>query len=71
MECLLPAPTTVSPETPAMTNTLMAILAYATLCAFLGILLYAVPRLDLGLVIGSTLLLAGYDFLIASRRRAR
>lgn len=53
-----------------MTNTLLAILAYATLCAFLGILLYSVPRLDLGLVIGTTLLLTGYDFFVVGRRRS-
>ena len=50
-----------------MTNTLMALLAFAVLTGFLGILLYAVPRLDLGIVIGLTLLLVGYDFFVHGR----
>lgn len=38
-----------------------ALLAFAVLTAFLGILLWEVPRLDLGMVIGATLLLALAD----------
>jgi hypothetical protein len=39
----------------------LMILAFLFLVAFLGILLWRVPRFDLGGVIAFTLLLAGYD----------
>ena len=39
-------------------------IAFAGLAAFLLILLVGVPRLDLGVVIGLTLLLAFIDFFI-------
>ena len=53
-----------------MTDQLMRLAAFAALAAFLGILLYWVPRIDLGAVILVTLALAGYDlFLSGSGRR--
>ncbi len=50
-----------------MTERIISILAFLTLAAFLGILFLWVPRVDLGLVLGATLALAGYDFLIRKR----
>lgn len=49
-----------------MIDRVVALLAFAVLAGFLGILLWNVPRLDLGAVIVVTLLLGGYDFV---RRR--
>ena len=51
-----------------MTDKVMALLAFAVLCAYLGILVFYVPRIDLGIVVGATLLLVGYDFLFHERR---
>ncbi|ASJ76388.1 hypothetical protein [Granulosicoccus antarcticus] len=51
-----------------MTDKIMALLALAVLIAYLGILFFYVPRVDLGVVIGATLLLVGYDFLFHDRR---
>lgn len=51
-----------------MTDKVMALLAFAVLCAYLGILVFYVPRLDLGIVVGATLLLVGYDFMFHERR---
>jgi hypothetical protein len=47
----------------------MSVVGFLVLVGFLGILLWKVPRLDLGGVILVTLLLAGYDFLF--RRSGR
>ncbi|MCF3972606.1 hypothetical protein [Paracoccus salsus] len=44
-----------------MTDKIMAIVAYLVLLCFLGILLWHVPRLDLGGVLLFTLVLAGVD----------
>ena len=44
-----------------MTDRLLYIFAFAVLTGFLGILFYNVPRVDLGVVIGVTLVLAGRD----------
>jgi hypothetical protein len=52
-----------------MTDRLMALFAYAVLALFLGILVWHVPRLDLGAVCLVTLLFAGFDFLGGARRR--
>ena len=41
----------------------LPILGLIVLAAFLGILLWEVPRLDLGLVIAATLVLAAVDLL--------
>jgi len=48
-------------------NKLMAILAFSVLLGFLGILLWFVPRWDLGAVIVLTIALAGYDFATSAR----
>ncbi len=45
-----------------MTDRILALLAFLTLLGFLGVLVGFVPRLDLGLVVGATLLLVIYDF---------
>lgn len=42
-------------------NNILALIAFATLLAFLGILLWSVPRLDLFAVVGVTIALAGWD----------
>lgn len=42
----------------------LAILAFAILCAFLGILIQRIPRLDISLVVIATLLLCGYDLFV-------
>lgn len=42
-------------------NRLMALAALVVLIGFLSILLIHVPRLDLALVIGVTVVLAGWD----------
>lgn len=47
-----------------MLDRILAFFAFAVLCGFLGILLWFVPRLDLGLVIGAMLLLTAYDFFV-------
>ncbi len=44
-----------------MINRLVAGFAFVVMLGFLGILLLHVPRLDLGLVIAATLLLAAID----------
>jgi hypothetical protein len=46
-----------------MTNLdrVVALLALATFLAFLGIVLWKVPRLDLGVVIAVTVALVSYD----------
>lgn len=45
-----------------MSNTLIKLLAMAVLAAFLGILVWHVPRLDLGGVVLVTAALAAWDF---------
>jgi len=49
------------------TDRIMALAAFLTLAAFLGILLWFVPRLDLGGVVAATLLLVAWDFFTATR----
>ena len=46
-----------------MIGRLMAILAFAILAGFLGILVFEVPRVDLGVIAGITLVLVVVDFL--------
>lgn len=46
-----------------MIDRIMALLAISTLAAFLGILIWKVPRADLAAVIAITLALAIWDFL--------
>ena len=53
-------------------NRIISLFALAVLCAFLGILLYRVGRIDLGAVILITLALAAYDIWSQLfRRRTR
>ena len=51
-----------------MSDAVMRLTAFAALVAFLGILIWHVPRLDLGAVVLVTLIAAGYDLFIVSRR---
>jgi hypothetical protein len=53
-----------------MIDRLLALFAFVILACFLGILAWRVPRLDLGIVIGVTLLFVAYDFFVAFRRRS-
>lgn len=46
-----------------MTDRLLSIFALALLAGFLGILIFSVPRVDLALVLGVTMALAGWDLL--------
>lgn len=45
-----------------MSDRLMQVAAFLVVAAFLGIVLYHVPRLDLGVAIAITLVAIGYDF---------
>ncbi|WP_343082312.1 hypothetical protein [Ostreiculturibacter nitratireducens] len=51
-----------------MTDRLMSIFAFAILTAFLGILVWKVPRLDLGAVIAVTVALVAWDFFGPKRK---
>ena len=51
-----------------MIRTLLFILAFAVLCGFLGILVWHVPRWDLGLVVTVVLLLTAWDLFVHDRR---
>ena len=46
---------------------ILTIIAFIILCAFLGVLIFKLPRLDLGIVVGVTLLMAFYDLFIHKR----
>ena len=50
-----------------MTDRIMAIMAFATLAAFLGILVWYVPRLDLGTAVAATLVLVAWDFFVKEK----
>ena len=54
-----------------MMDRIMVLCAYAVLLCFLGILIWHVPRLDLGGVVLITLLLAAADTAHAFRGRDR
>ncbi len=45
-----------------MTDMVLKLIAFGLLVGFLGILFAWVPRVDLGIVIGLTVVLAGIDF---------
>ncbi len=47
-----------------MLDRTLSLVAFAVLCGFLLVLFLWVPRIDLGLVLLATVLLAGYDILI-------
>ncbi len=51
-------------------NRLLALLAFATLTVFLGILAVKVPSLDLVAVIVLTVILVAYDFLTSSGKNS-
>jgi len=51
-----------------MTDRLMALLAFLILAGFLAILIWFVPRLDLGAVVAITLALVAWDFFVAGRQ---
>ena len=46
-----------------MVHRLIALVAYLILCGFLFILVWKVPRVDLIILVGITLALAGWDML--------
>jgi len=52
-------------------NKLMAVFAFLVLVAFLGILVMHVPRVDLTVVIGVTVLLAAWDLYTTHKSRKR
>jgi hypothetical protein len=52
-----------------MSDAVMRLAAFALLVAFLGILIWYVPRLDLAAVVAVTLALAGYDLFVSDRPR--
>lgn len=47
-----------------MSDRMMSILAFGLLTAFLGIMVWYVPRWDLGGAIGITLALVAWDFFV-------
>jgi len=51
-----------------MQNRILALLAFLTLCAFLGVFLWRVPRVDLTILFAITLGMTAYDFLFHSHR---
>lgn len=50
-------------------NKIMALAAFALMLAFLGILLWHVPRLDLIAVVAITVALAGWDLVLNLRKK--
>jgi hypothetical protein len=54
-----------------MINRIMALLAFAGLAGFLGILVWKVPRPDLLAIVALTLALAGWDIVRGVGRRRR
>lgn len=46
---------------------ILTILAFLVLCGFLGVLILKLPRLDLGIVIGITVVMAFYDLFVHKR----
>ncbi|PWV97619.1 hypothetical protein DFR52_106142 [Hoeflea marina] len=47
---------------------ILTLIAFVVLCGFLGVLIYKLPRLDLGIVVVTTLVMAFYDLFIHKRR---
>jgi hypothetical protein len=47
----------------------MALFAFVTLAAFLGVLVWHIPDIDLIVLVVLTAGLAGYDFLVTLARR--
>ena len=52
-------------------NKFLALLAFVTLAAFIGILVMGVPRWDLGLVAALVVVLVAVDFLLSARDKPR
>ena len=52
-----------------MTDAAMRLTAFAALVAFLGVLIWFVPRLDLGAVVLVTVVCTGYDLFFYRRPR--
>jgi hypothetical protein len=50
-----------------MIERILTMAAFLTLVCFLGVLVYKVPRVDLGVVIGLTIVMAFYDLFIHRR----
>lgn len=48
---------------------LLALIAFGFLCAFLGILAYKVPSIDLILVVCLTVVLVAFDMVTSSRSK--
>jgi len=46
---------------------ILTIIAFIILCGFLGVLIYKLPRLDLGIIVGLTVAMAFYDLFIHKR----
>lgn len=53
-----------------MIDRILALVAIATLAAFLGVLVWKVPRVDLGAVIAITMGLAIWDFMTNAGRKS-
>ncbi|MDO5527919.1 MAG: hypothetical protein Q4F71_00810 [Paracoccus sp. (in: a-proteobacteria)] len=51
-----------------MVEMLMRVFAFAVLAGFLAILVYRLGRVDIAVVVGVTLLMAGWDLFVSSRR---
>jgi hypothetical protein len=54
-----------------MQDRLLALIAFFVLCGFLGVLLWKVPRMDLIILCGVTVVFAGYDLFFYHRRDDR
>lgn len=54
-----------------MQDRLLALIAFFVLCGFLGVLLWKVPRMDLIILCGITIVFAGYDLFFYHRRDDR
>ncbi|MER0238091.1 hypothetical protein [Fulvimarina sp. MAC8] len=47
-----------------MLEKLLSLIAFVILCVFLGILIWNVPRIDLAVVLGFTIVLTAYDLFV-------
>jgi len=52
-----------------MSDLLLKSIAFLTMLVFVGVLIFHVPRWDLGIVIGLTMLAAAWDFFVPARKR--
>ncbi len=53
-----------------MGNRFLIVIAFAMLCAFLGILIYKLPRPDLISLVALTLVLAFYDLFLFKKKNS-